>query len=258
MANRGVAAKSTALYLYGVSRPAAAGVSRGKSHKLENPGVDGVHNVEAVSCGEFLCWISAVDQIAFSQELESNMENLEWLAVHGVRHQQIVAEIAQKETIVPARFGTLFSSEAALLKDVEARKAALKKVFSRIADSDEWGVKVLAEQQPAVTVKMTGVSSGRDYLQQKAARIKKRPEHNSAELEQLAAALEKVATESAPSGKVSGAQPGLLWQATFLVARSRRKKWESVLQEFVERWQGQRRVEVTGPWPPYSFVSDAK
>lgn len=257
MANRRVAT-NTALYLYGVSSPPAARASKGKSHNLENPGVDGLHNVEAVSCGEYLCWVSAVDQVAFSHELESNMENLEWLAVHGVRHQQVVAEIAENETIVPARFGTLFSSEAALLKDVEARSAPLKKVFSRIADSDEWGVKVLAEEQPAVTVKVTGASSGRDYLQQKAARMKKRPEHNTAELEQLAAALERVATESAPSGKVSGAQPGLLWQATFLVARSRRKKWESVLQDFVERWQGQRRIEVTGPWPPYSFVSDAK
>jgi len=258
MANHGVAAKSSALYLYGVSLPAAAHPSKGKTHKLKSPGVDGVHSVEPLSCGEFLCWVSAVDQIAFSQDLESNMENLEWLAVHGVRHQQVVAEIAEKDTIVPARFGTLFSSEAALLKDVDARKAPLKKVFSRITDSDEWGVKVLAEVQPAVAVKMTEASSGRDYLQQKAAGMKKRPEHHSAELEQLAAALEKVATESAPSGKVSGAQPGLLWQATFLVARSQRKKWESVLQDFVERWQGQRRIEVTGPWPPYSFVSDAK
>jgi hypothetical protein len=77
-------------------------------------------------------------------------------------------------------------------------------------------------------------------------------------VEQLAEALEKVATASAPAGKVSGAQPGLLWQATFLVARSRRSQWDRVLRDFLERWQGQRRIEITGPWPPYSFVSDAK
>jgi hypothetical protein len=88
--------------------------------------------------------------------------------------------------------------------------------------------------------------------------MKKKPEHSDADLSELAEALEKVATDSAPTGKVSGAQPGLLWQATFLVERSRRKKWEGVLQDFVQRWQGKRRIEVTGPWPPYSFVSDAK
>jgi hypothetical protein len=70
--------------------------------------------------------------------------------------------------------------------------------------------------------------------------------------------LEKVAKDGAPSGKVSGTQPSLLWQATFLVPRSRRKQWEKVLSEFVGRWEGLRRIEVNGPWPPYSFVSDAE
>jgi hypothetical protein len=252
MANRGVAAKN-ALYLYGVSSAAQDDID-----PLKNPGVDGVHAVTAIPCGEYLCWVSSVDQAAFRRDLEANMENLEWLALHGVRHQQVVSEIAGTQTIIPARFGTLFSNETALLKDVQARKSALKKVFARIADSDEWGVKVLAEQQTPAPVSTAPASSGRDYLQQKAARMKKRPERNDADLSDFAEALEKVATDSAPSGKVSGAQPGLLWQATFLVARSRRKKWEAVLQEFVKKWQGKRRIEVTGPWPPYSFVSDAK
>lgn len=253
MANRGVAAAKDALYLYGVSSAA-----QDEIHPLKNPGVDGVHTVTAVPCGEYLCWVSPVDQVAFRRDLEANMENLEWLALHGVRHQQVVGEIAETQTIIPARFGTLFSNEAALIKDVQTRNSALKIVFARIADSDEWGVKVLAEQQTASPVSSQPASSGRDYLQQKASRMKKKPERNEADLQEFLAALEKVATESAPSGKVSGAQPGLLWQATFLVARSRRKKWEGVLKEFVQKWQGKRRIEVTGPWPPYSFVSDAK
>lgn len=253
MANRGVAAAKNALYLYGVSSAA-----QDEAHPLKNPGVDGVHTVTAIPCGEYTCWVSAVDQVAFRRDLEANMENLEWLALHGVRHQEVVGEIAEMQTIIPARFATLFSNEAALIKDVEERKSALKKVFARIAESDEWGVKVLAEQQTPAPVSSKPASSGRDYLQQKAAGMKKRPERSDADLQEFLGALEKVATESAPSGKVSGAQPGLLWQATFLVARSRRKKWEGVLQEFVQKWQGKRRIEVTGPWPPYSFVSDAK
>jgi Gas vesicle synthesis protein GvpL/GvpF len=252
MADHRVGARS-ALYLYGVSRS-----SKNKPPKVNSPSVDGLHQVEALPCDEFICWVSPVDHVAFSREMESNMENLEWLALHGVRHQQVVAEIADCETVVPARFATLFSSEAALRKDLQGRASALAKVFARIADSDEWGVKVLAEEQPPVVASKTSAASGRDYLQQKAARMTKKPERNDAELQQFAAALEKAATDSAPAGKVSGSQPGLLWQATFLVARSRRKQWEAVLQQFVKQWQGKRRIEVTGPWPPYSFVSDAK
>jgi Gas vesicle synthesis protein GvpL/GvpF len=197
-----------------------------------------------------------VDQAGFAQAVERNMENLEWLALHGVRHQQVVGEVAAQTAIVPARFGTMFSGEPALVKDVLGRKAALNRVFARVAGGDEWGVKVFAER-PAAAAAVTKARSGKEYLQQKAARLQKRPERNDPELRELADALEKIATDSAPSGKVSGAQPSLLWQATFLVPRARRKQWDEVLKEFVQSWEGQRRIEVNGPWPPYSFVSDA-
>lgn len=249
MGNRTVAAEQ-ALYLYGVSL-----ADTSASPKITSPGIDGIHAVERLSCGEFFCWASAVDAEAFGQALESNMENLEWLALHGVRHQQVVGEIAKQESIIPARFGTIFSGKDALRKDVEGRKQMLKRVFSKIADADEWGVKVYAEHKTAPAT--IGASSGRDYLQQKAARLKTRPERDDSDVKEFADALVEVAVDSAPTGKVSGAQPDLAWQATFLVARKRRKEWERVLKKFVERWSGSRRIEVNGPWPPYSFVSDA-
>jgi len=241
-----------ALYLYGISRSAGS-----KSAKLSNTGIDGVHPVQRVTCGEFICWVSAVDRTGFSEEITRNKENLEWLALHSVRHQQVVAEIAAKGAIVPARFGTIFSSESALLKNVESRKTALGKVFSRITDADEWGVKVFAEQ-PAASEPPSEVHSGKEYLQQKAARLKRRPDRDDAGLSELSAELEKIASHSAPSGKISGVQPNLLWQATFLVPRGRRKQWDKALQGFVKKWGSSRRIEINGPWPPYSFVSDAE
>jgi hypothetical protein len=228
-----------------------------KLSKISSAGIDGVHEVRPLACGEFICWVCEVDQTGFAEALESNMENLEWLALHGVRHQQVVGEVTAQTVIIPARFGTIFSGEPALLKDVQGRKPALSKVFARVSGTDEWGVKVLAERT-APAAPTTQARSGKEYLQQKAERIKKRPERNDQELTELATTLEKIATDSAPSGKVSGAQPSLMWQATFLVPRGKRKQWDEALQKFVERWEGQRRIEVNGPWPPYSFVSDAE
>jgi Gas vesicle synthesis protein GvpL/GvpF len=241
------------LYLYGVSR--AAG-KKTVALKIASPGIDGKSAVNAISCGDFLCWACEIDHGSFAQELEKNLENLEWLALHSVRHQQVVGEIAAGGTIVPARFGTLFSGAAALQKNVTERRRALEKVFARITDADEWGVKVFAEKK--APAKVTEARSGKDYLRQKAAQIKQRPDRNDPELQELATALEKVASDAAASGTVSGTQPSLVWQATFLVPRSRRKQWDKALAEFVERWDGLRRIEVNGPWPPYSFVSDAE
>ena len=252
--NRKVIAEK-ALYLYGISSVTKKNGNK-MPQKTNSVGIDGVSAVSALACGDFLCWVSHVDQASFAEVLERNMENLEWLALHSVRHQQVVGEVAAQMPIVPARFGTIFSGEAALLENVAGRSKALAKVFDRIAGADEWGVKVFAEKTASPAAK-TSARSGKEYLQQKAAQIKQRPERVDPELQKFAAALEKMASASAPSGKVSGAQPSLLWQATFLVPRSRQKQWEKVLGEFVERWNGLRRIELNGPWPPYSFVSDA-
>ncbi|HXB19865.1 MAG TPA: GvpL/GvpF family gas vesicle protein [Candidatus Solibacter sp.] len=251
MANRGIAS-GTAFYLYGISKSSGA-----KPGKVAAVGIDGVHPVRSIAHGNFICWVSAVDPKSFSDAINSNMENLEWLALHGVRHQQVVAEIFAGQTIIPARFGTVFSGEPALVKNLQERESALKKVFAKISSSEEWGVKIFAEQAPAAPVAQQ-VRSGKDYLQLKAAKLKKRPDRDSAGLKELATKLEKIAIDSASTGKVSGSQPNLLWQATFLVPKGRRKQWDGVLKEFVEKWSGKRRIEVNGPWPPYSFVADAE
>ena len=249
MANRRLATEPV-LYLYGIS-----GASGPKRKKILSPGIDGDHPVEAVPCGDFTCWVSAVDPTHFSQEINRNMENLDWLALHGVRHQQVVAEIAAATTIIPARFGTVFSAPQALLKNIQGRSPALKKALTRIANADEWGVKVIAEQRQAQPAPASA-RSGKEYLRQKATRLKKPPDLSG--IKEFVAALEKIATDSASTGKISGVQPDLLWQATFLVRRDRRKQWDRALKAFVKQWGGSRRIEVNGPWPPYSFVSDAE
>ena len=68
-------------------------------------------------------------------------------------------------------------------------------------------------------------------------------------------ALAEVASETAPAGKVSGGQRGLSFQTSLLVKRTKRKKLESILEKFAREWTRERRIECTGPWPPYSFVS---
>ena len=251
MANRPIAA-AKALYLYGISKPSGK-----KPAQLAAAGIDGVHPVRPLACGDYLCWVSEVDGKSFSEAIQSNMENLEWLALHSVRHQQAVGEIFSGQTIIPARFGTVFSAEPALLKDVQARKRSLEKVFTKIAGAEEWGVKVFAAQAPSTPVPQQ-VRSGKEYLKLKSASLKKGPDRDTSGLQEFQDALDKIALDSAPSGKVSGTQPNLLWQATFLVPPKRRKSWDAALQAFVKKWSGKRRIEVNGPWPPYSFVADAE
>jgi hypothetical protein len=233
------------IYLYGISAP-------GK-FTVRAVGVDGTAAVAPEAIGDFIAWISRVDAKEFGTELAQRMENLDWLANASVRHQRVVGALAEKTTVLPARFGTVFLSEKSLQAHVIEQKPTLAARLKHLTDTDEWGIKVFRRAQSPVTVE---ASSGADYLRQKAALLKKDgPRELDAEVVAFAKALQAVARDSAPAGKVSSGQSDLEWQASFLVPRSRRKQWDKVLKDYATRWGAQREIECTGPWPPYSFVS---
>ena len=236
------------LYLYGIteSRP---------RDLPELIGVDRFSPVEFIDCDGVFCWISRVSADDFEESLERNMENLDWLAETSVAHQRVIAAIARQTDILPTRFGTVFRTQDSLCKHIVKRVPGLKKDFGRIKGADEWGVKVFSIQ-PAVST-VSKVRSGKDYLQAKAAMLPNRRSKPAArgDLIKFERALESIAAETAPVGNVSRGQRGLSFQASLLVKRSKRKRFESLLEKFARDWAQDRRIECTGPWPPYSFVS---
>ena len=222
-------------------------------------GIDSSVSVESLPCAGLACWVSRVSRAGFADKLSSNMENLDWLASAGVRHQRVVSELARRGAILPARFGTIFHSLESLERDISSRKRALIRSLARVADTDEWGIKVFLESRPEARA-MVEAASGSDYLRRKAAALHDRMQQRSdsrklsPEIQQLSAALDHIALEVATGGKVSAAQVGLEWQISILLPRGRQKQFSTILERFSRECQGQRRIECTGPWPPYSFV----
>ncbi|HET7748382.1 MAG TPA: GvpL/GvpF family gas vesicle protein [Terriglobales bacterium] len=236
------------LYLYGITR-------EGEGTVPGITGVDAAASVDALPCAGLVCWTSRVDKTEFAENLARNMEDLEWLAEVSVRHQHVVSAIATARDILPARFGTVFRTPASLTADVEKKKALLAGDLKRISGCEEWGVKVFgvrAQPQAAARSK-----SGRDYLQARAAALRsEEPRTADGEVQRLLPALEEIAVQTAPgTGAVSRGQRGLLWQGSLLIKRSQRAKLQQLMARFTQDWEGERRIELSGPWPPYSFVS---
>jgi hypothetical protein len=235
------------LYLYGISEslpakiPPEIGVALAK--------------IETVDCGGIVCWVSWVPGKDFEQNLVRNMENLDWLAEASVAHQRAVSAIAKQTEVLPARFGTVFRSETSLRQHVRSRRRHLKRDFERVRGADEWGVKVFGI--PLQSAPVPKVHSGKDYLKARAALLPKRraAQNANGDLQKFEDALKRVARETAKVGNISSGQRGLAFQTSLLVKRRDQRKLESVLKKFSESWENRRRIECTGPWPPYSFVS---
>jgi hypothetical protein len=243
---------SLALYVYGVTEIPS------KPFTVNSEAVDGLGTVEPIPEGGYLCWASRVNRQEFALDLQQNMQNLEWLAACSIRHQKVLSEIGEITQVLPARFGTVFLSPETLLTDFREKLPNLREVFRRIADADEWGIKIFGTAQARTSAAVTA-SSGVDYLKQKSAALQnssaaRRDEETEAFGEELAS----ISEASVPGGKASSGQPGLLWSASFLVKRTQKKRFDQLLKRYAEQWAGTRRIDVSGPWPPYSFVSEGQ
>lgn len=240
------------LYLYAISEMPQSALP------LVAEGIDGEAPVESTSCEGYVCWVSRVSRKEFADELTEHMENLDWLASAGLRHQRVVSAISERGIALPARFGTVFLGKASMAQHVRDRKRALDKSFERVAGSEEWGIKVfrIANSKPN-TAQITVPASGVEYLKRKAeSRAVSTTGQTDEEVRTLAVKLSSLAVASSPGGKASVGQPGLLWHGSFLIRRKDRKKLEELLKKFATRWQHTRRIDWSGPWPPYSFVEN--
>jgi hypothetical protein len=236
------------LYLYGVSQSRLVNVPT-------QTGIDGRAQIEAVECDGVVCWISKVSSVEFEENLARNMENLDWLTRASVAHQGAIAAVARETEILPARLNTIFRNQDSLFRHVRESLRTLKRDFKRVEGADEWGIKVFALKQAARP--NSKIRSGKEYLQAKAALLPKRQSTSemSSDLVEFGEALKEIALETAAPGSVSSGQRGLALQTTLLVKKTDRKKLESIVTKFSKRWGEARRIECTGPWPPYSFVS---
>lgn len=243
------ATNERAIYLYAITP------STNSLRVLAVPGVDGLAPVEAIPCGRFVCWFSLVDSTEFGENLQNHMEDLDWLASASVRHQQTVAEVAAKSDALPARFGTVFLSVDSLLSHVREQQQGIAAALKRISGCEEWGIKVFGVQTSFVE-KKDNPKSGAEYLKRKAGLMTEgRSQGSDPDIKALINALKLLSKESAPTGKVSASQPGLRWQGAFLVPRENRRKLQETLERFAAKWSAKKRIDCSGPWPPYSFVS---
>ncbi|HLI63727.1 MAG TPA: GvpL/GvpF family gas vesicle protein [Terriglobales bacterium] len=246
-----VRATATVLYLYAISRMPAR-----NPPKISAEAIDDSSRVEALPCEDYLCWISRVPKADFADHLSERMQDLQWLATASLRHQRVVAEVASQAAALPARFGTVFLGEASLAWHLKQHRRALNGAFKRVAGADEWGIKVFALAAPQKPV-TAGPRSGSEYLKRKAELLAPRAGRKlDPQVEEFVARLKRLAVAVSTGGKASAGQPGLLWHGSFLIRRKDRGKLNSVLRKYTTQWKEVRRVDCSGPWPPYSFVGE--
>jgi hypothetical protein len=195
--------------------------------------------------------------------IESRLGDLDWVGQSGTAHHAVADRLAERHTVVPLRPFTLFSSEARATDTFTALVAELRRALDRVSGKAEWVLRIgqpdprRAAERPAGPRRTPAATSGTSFLAQKAA-AKKSASERAARVQRDAAALfdalARVADESSERPPVAGT--GLLLDAAFLVPAGGTASFKRVLgAEAKGLLRDGCRVSLTGPWPPYSFVS---
>jgi hypothetical protein len=155
-------------------------------------------------------------------------------------YERVVEELMAERTVLPMRFGTVLPDAGALREAVAARHDAFAERLAFVRGRVELGVRAIGTTTaPAPSPD----ASGREYL---LARLGS--DHAAAELHEPLAAR-AVASSRHPDGG------GEILRAAYLVDRDDVASFVGA----VERLRGEHpdvAMLCTGPWPPYSFVSD--
>jgi hypothetical protein len=192
------------------------------------------------------------------EQLQQDMQDVEALSRHAVAHAAVIEFFFRRAAVIPLKLFTLFSTDEKVLAHVRGQLATLTRLFAALRGFEEWGVRVIAGDAEAESAR--ALSSGHDYLQ-----VKKRLNAHTAappratirtidnalrSLGSLAAKTRKETLPAAGRGRPYAAA------ASFLVAARRREMWKKQAAKLAAALSGQgHRLEMSGPWPPYHFVS---
>lgn len=220
--------------------------------------------VRAVADDGLAAVVSDVSMDEFGESaLHANLEDMAWLEAAAKAHHHVIDSLAGLRPVVPMRLATVFTSDASLRAMLSEQGSELRDVLHRIGRSREWGVKAFAatgRAVKAVAEQEAGAGSGTAYLQRRRDELaaSKRARHEEARsAEGIHEALSGLAADSRlhppQVPQLAGTKATMLLNAAYLLNGASERPFREAVEDLA-RQHPALRLQLTGPWPPYSFA----
>jgi hypothetical protein len=166
-------------------------------------------------------------------------------------HEVVVEALMQERTLLPVRFATCLPDEAAVRALLDSRAASFRANLTRLAGCVELSVRGLLRAPPEVPpVDTSNLSPGRAYIAQRRAEAQAQ-----ASIRTAAEAVHQQLTPLAQAAILGPSRGPLLpLNAAYLLPRTDIALFQAAVQRISA--DNALRLLCTGPWPPYSFVTE--
>jgi len=226
--------------------------------------------VRTVAADGFTVLVSDVDLAEFGEAaLRRNLENLTWLEEVARAHHHVIDAASGLFPLLPTRLATVYSSHSAMVAALARRGEELRAALRRVGGRVEWGVKAYAAPQPdtreseqPVPAQSDASGAGLAYLKRRRAQLTAREGSQQAARAGARAVHEELSGRAAQarlhppqSAQLSGNQMPMLLNTAYLLDESASDGFASAVADAAST-HPELRLELTGPWPPYSFAGE--
>jgi hypothetical protein len=224
--------------------------------------------VRPVTCSGLTVLAADVSLAEFGEDaLRANLEDLEWLDEVARLHHYVVEAAARMFPLLPVRLATVYSGDAAMWAALAEHRDQLLDALRRVAGRVEWGVKAYAatdrsEGRAAGEPPAGEAGAGLAYLRRRREQLASGREARAAAVQGARAVHAGLAGKAAASvmrppqsAQLSEVRLPMLLNAAYLLDQSEATGFTAAVAAEATA-HPELRIELTGPWPPYSFASD--
>jgi len=255
------------LYLYCLARADSLPV-------LEGVGLDNQNPLAQQRFQDISAILSEVSFEEFSgPSAEAKMKDLSWVAPRAIRHEEVIEQVMRFSPVLPVRFGTIFSSPQTLEVPLQKHHDLICKFLEEITDKEEWVLRALLDREKAKdkllssiltekAAELAELSPGMRYLREQRIRTEIEKDLNR-RLKAVSSKIAKELQESVTafrerrllSREITGNTCDMAFNWALLISRDALPDFKARIEQANTDYSKQGLLlELTGPWPPYSFA----
>jgi hypothetical protein len=233
-------------------------------------------NLKSLVIGNFHAIAKFVSSAEFSEvNFKQNLSDIEWLEKNAREHVEVINTLMAHNTVIPFKFGTIYNTVAGLEKFITDYSDSLFENFHHIEGREEWSVKIycnrkplserideLSEETAALEKQIMASSPGRAFLLKR-----KKNELIENEMDRICKSYGQKYYNEFKNLSVStilnnllpkeftGREDPMILNATFLVSKKKVNEFRNTVNLIRKEDEDSGFfIEITGPWPPFSFI----
>ena len=220
--------------------------------------------------------VKYVSENIFSEEnLKKYISDEKWLDVNVRNHLDVICLIMKTNTVIPFNFGTVYRSEDSLKNFISTYALEFKKTLDYLDQKEEWSVKVYCDKKIIIEnisslsqniadfdSQIKSSSPGKAYIlgKKKNEIIDKEinsiyNQYSKKIFTQLNVLCEEYRLNTILSKDLYDREEDMIVNAIFFIKKENIEKFIFLTDNLMLSFKNIGLfIEVTGPWPPYTFI----